>query len=81
MEEKQIDPRLTDDLVKVILEQYEPCRPEETDEFKTTIDLINDFSDMIDTDKDTLVRSLKQAGFKPWYSGDGGFFWPMRPKH
>lgn len=81
--DKELDddkPGIEEELVALIFERYEPVEVlAESTEQKTTVDLIDEMEAFTDVSKSKLTTSLKQFGFKPYYTGDQ-FVWLLKER-
>ena len=66
------------DLISVLMQTYLPAESvENSDEMKTTLELLDEFESMVDVSKDTVFAAMQSAGFKTWYTGYG-FVWLLK---
>ena len=73
---------LPDDMIVVLLNEikrrYVPAySPEDCDEMKSHIDLIEEFETFTPVDPDRLFQLMQASGFHPHYTGDG-FYWLLK---
>lgn len=69
---------LAEMLISEFLKMYKPViSPEPDIELKTTIDLMQEISVIIDMDKKEVANAMYDAGFKTTYT-EAGFSWMMK---
>ncbi len=65
-------------LIDLIRARYQPViNAEDADEMLTTIDLIEEISDFVDTTKEIVFNEMTNVGFKIHYTG-AGFVWLLK---
>lgn len=70
--------KVTNELINAITRFYQPAATAaEATEFKTTIDLQNEFTDFADISKTDIFEAMTGAGFRIEYIGTG-FAWLMK---
>lgn len=73
---------LPDHMIVVLLNEIK-CRyvpafsPEDCDEMKSHIDLIEEFETFTPVNPDRLFQLMQESGFHPHYTGDG-FYWLLK---
>lgn len=73
-------PSIEDELVTLIYERYSPAENlPESDEQKTTLDLINEMESSADVTKNLVVEAMKDYGFKMCYTGDE-YVWLLKER-